>query len=90
MMRAPKTSLHSVLLATSCLVASAFAAPADANPTGGNIVSGKGVITHSGRKTTIDQTSNGAFIDWDSFSIGAGNTVFFNNGAGATLNKVTG
>ncbi|MBB5445111.1 MULTISPECIES: filamentous hemagglutinin N-terminal domain-containing protein [unclassified Paraburkholderia] len=28
-------------------------------------------------------------IDWTSFSIGRGNTVTFNNGSGATLNRVT-
>ncbi|WP_343219838.1 filamentous hemagglutinin N-terminal domain-containing protein [Paraburkholderia tuberum] len=43
--------------------------------------------THS---LTIDQTSSRGVIDWHSFSIGNGNTVAFNNGSGATLNRVTG
>ncbi len=38
----------------------------------------------------IDQTSSRAVIDWRGFSIGAGGVVQFNNGTGATLNRVLG
>ncbi len=38
----------------------------------------------------ITQTSRNAIINWGSFSVGAGNAVRFENGAGATLNRVTG
>ena len=39
---------------------------------------------------TVSQSSSKAIVDWSSFSIGQGGTVQFNNGAGATLNRVTG
>ncbi len=39
---------------------------------------------------TIDQTSGKAIVNWSGFSIGQGGTVTFNNGSGATLNRVTG
>ncbi len=39
---------------------------------------------------TINQSSTHGIIDWHSFSIGSGNLVQFNNGSGATLNRVTG
>lgn len=38
----------------------------------------------------IDQGSQNAIINWDSFSIGTGAGVTFNNGIGATLNRVQG
>ncbi len=66
-------------------------------PTGGRVVSGQATITTSGDTTTITQpyypntvvdSSNKAIITWDSFSIGKDQTVQFNNGDGATLNRV--
>ena len=39
---------------------------------------------------TVTQTSNRGVIDWRSFSIGANGSVLIQNGAGATLNRVTG
>jgi filamentous hemagglutinin family protein len=70
----------------------AACAPAQAQtlPTGGAYVAGSGSIASSGAATTITQSSLRGIIDWHSFSIGAGNTVTFNNGTGATLNRVTG
>jgi len=60
-------------------------------PTGGHYVSGTGSIAKKGAKgLSIDQASTTGIIDWSSFSIGKGNKVQFNNGAGATLNRVTG
>jgi trimeric autotransporter adhesin len=38
----------------------------------------------------VNQASQRAVIDWQSFSIGAGGKVQINNGSGATLNRVTG
>src|SRR5580698_5214365 len=94
MTRAPKIQLHSLLLATSCLIGSSLlaVAPAMAGPTGGNIVSGSGTIHKSGSTTTIDQTSGKAFIDWNSFSIGANQTVKFDAPGknSVTVNDVTG
>jgi filamentous hemagglutinin family protein len=59
-------------------------------PTGGTFTAGSGKITTSGNVLTINQNSLKGIIDWNSFSIGTGSTVTFHNGAGATLNRVTG
>ena len=59
-------------------------------PQGGAFVQGQGSMTRSATALTIQQSSPRGVIDWHSFSIGNGNTVAFNNGSGATLNRVTG
>ncbi|MGF6607849.1 filamentous hemagglutinin family protein [Paraburkholderia sp. WSM4175] len=59
-------------------------------PQGGAFVRGQGAMTSGTTSLTIDQSSSRGVIDWHSFSIGNGNTVAFNNGSGATLNRVTG
>jgi filamentous hemagglutinin family protein len=60
-------------------------------PTGGRVVAGSASIgAPSGGALTIDQTSKDAIINWSGFSIGSGNSVTFDNGSGATLNRVTG
>src|SRR5690242_8800096 len=59
-------------------------------PSGGQFVKGSGAIDGGGQSMTINQTSSRGVIDWNSFSIGGGRQVTFNNGNGATLNRVTG
>jgi filamentous hemagglutinin family protein len=59
-------------------------------PSGGQFVAGSGSISRGGRSVTIDQTSTRGVVDWRSFSIAPSRTVTFNNGNGATLNRVTG
>jgi filamentous hemagglutinin family protein len=59
-------------------------------PAGGHFVAGSGAITSNGATLTINQTTSRGVIDWTSFSIGGGNHVVFDNGTGATLNRVTG
>ncbi|WP_236591575.1 two-partner secretion domain-containing protein [Paraburkholderia metrosideri] len=60
-------------------------------PQGGQYVSGQGSIAASGNHVVVTQPgSTRGVIDWRSFSIGNYNTVTFNNGSGATLNRVTG
>lgn len=59
-------------------------------PQGGTFVRGQGAISSGTTSLTIVQSSSRGVIDWHSFSIGDGNTVAFNNGAGATLNRITG
>ncbi|WP_061172451.1 two-partner secretion domain-containing protein [Caballeronia hypogeia] len=66
----------------------AFGAPP--LPGGGQFVSGAGAITNGSRSVTINQTSSRGVIDWHSFSIGPSGTATFDNGTGATLNRVTG
>jgi filamentous hemagglutinin family protein len=59
-------------------------------PGGGRFVAGAGSISTSGTTLSVNQTSQRGVIDWNSFSIGSGNRVYIDNGAGATLNRVTG
>lgn len=60
-------------------------------PQGGRYVSGQGSIATSGNNVVVTQPgSTRGVIDWRSFSIGKNNTVTFDNGTGATLNRVTG
>lgn len=59
-------------------------------PSGGHFVAGSGSINGSGNTLTINQSGSRGVIDWNSFSIASGRQVAFNNGTGATLNRVTG
>jgi filamentous hemagglutinin family protein len=78
---------------TMLVAALAFApmfAQAQGLPTGGQVVAGTAGIAGSGGSLTVSQTSDKAVIDWSSFSVAKGNSVQFNNGTGATLNRVIG
>ena len=59
-------------------------------PSGGQVIAGTATINGSGNQTVISQSSDKAIINWTDFSIGQGGAVTFNNGDGATLNRVTG
>ena len=59
-------------------------------PSGGQVVAGSADIAGSASTVTVTQTTDKAVIDWTNFSIGHGGEVNFNNGSGATLNRVTG
>ena len=48
------------------------------------------ISSPSATSTLVNQSSQNAIINWGSFSVGAGNSVRFENGSGATLNRVTG
>ncbi|MEN6541706.1 MBG domain-containing protein, partial [Parvibaculum sp.] len=63
---------------------------AGALPTGANVVAGDVSVSSTATSTEVTQTSAAGIVNWSSFSIGEGNTVQFNNGTGATLNRVTG
>ena len=75
----------------------AFAEPlggtvAYANPAGGQVVGGSAAISQSGSELDITQSSSRTVIDWQSFSIGAGETTrFIQPGASSiAVNRVTG
>jgi filamentous hemagglutinin family protein len=53
-----------------------FSAPA--NPIGGTVNQGKATFTSQGSQFTINQTTPGAYINWQSFNIGLGETTTFN------------
>ena len=69
---------------------------ANALPTGGNVVAGNAVISQTQTATSatmnINQTSQRAVVNWDSFNVGKNATVNFNqpNASAVTLNRVTG
>jgi filamentous hemagglutinin family protein len=68
-----------------------FSLPAlRANPTGGAVVAGSAVIGPTGKTLTINQSSNIAIINWQTFSIGSGETTkfFVPTSSSATLNRV--
>ena len=74
-------------------VALACASPAWANPTGGQVAAGSATIgMPSATSMVIDQTSNKAIINWNSFSIGVGESVRFNQPSASSiaLNRVLG
>ena len=88
---------HVLAPASAALVAGAFARPARAQttptptlPQGGVFTAGEGAIAAANGALTVTQASSRGVIDWRSFSIGANGSVTIRNGAGATLNRVTG
>ena len=50
---------------------------AEANPAGGTVVQGAATFNTSGSQFTINQSSANAFINWQSFNIGVGQTTTF-------------
>ncbi|HMH64999.1 MAG TPA: filamentous hemagglutinin N-terminal domain-containing protein, partial [Rhizomicrobium sp.] len=87
-----RTSACGFKLAAS-LTALLAASPALAGgvvPTGGQVTAGQATIGTAPGGLIINQATGHAIINWQDFSIGAGNAVKFNNGSGATLNRVTG
>ncbi len=62
---------------------------AHANPTGAQVVNGQAFLQAQDNKLTVTNTP-GAIINWQSFSVGAGETTYFQqqNAASAVLNRV--
>jgi filamentous hemagglutinin family protein len=80
-------------LTAALLLTTSLQAAAQTLPQGQIIRSGSASITVDGTVMTIDQASRASLIDWNSFNIGAANTVQFNllQGSQATaINLVTG
>ena len=67
-------------------------APILGNPTGGQVVAGNAGITSAGNTVDINQSSDKAIINWQSFSIANGEATKFlvPNSSSATLNRVLG
>ncbi|MBV8471847.1 MAG: filamentous hemagglutinin N-terminal domain-containing protein, partial [Hyphomicrobiales bacterium] len=61
-------------------------------PSGGTVAAGAASISQSRTAMTVNQTSGRAVVNWNSFSIGQGNSVTFNqpSASSAILNRVTG
>jgi filamentous hemagglutinin family protein len=74
-----------------CFADAAIALGGTVLPQSGRFVVGQGTIgAATGDSLVLSQSSRYGIIDWRSFSIGAGGSVAIQNGAGATLNRVTG
>ncbi len=76
----------------ACICLLIVAQSALANPTGGKVTQGNATITNSGTTTTIQQSSNKAIINWNSFSINPNETTQFlqPSSKSFTLNRVIG
>lgn len=63
-----------------------------ANPQNGHVVAGSATIHSAGNSLTVNQTSARAIINWQSFSIGKGQTtqIVQPSASSAILNRVTG
>lgn len=69
-----------------------FGASVYAEPTGGQVTAGAGMINQAGTVTTINQQTQNMAIDWHSFNVRANEAVNFNqpNASAIALNRVTG
>ena len=65
-------------------------APAQADPTGGQVVGGGGAITQSGTTTTINQTTQNMAINWQSYNVNANERVQYiqPSAASVSLNSI--
>jgi filamentous hemagglutinin family protein len=86
-----RSRLMRAALAATALVAGA-AATAAGLPSGGQIAAGSGSIAQSGNTLTVTQTSSKLITNWQSFGIGAGQTVQFvqPSSSAVALNRVVG
>jgi filamentous hemagglutinin family protein len=80
------------LASASVLSLAVMCTAAQAQPSGGSVVAGSAQISSSGATTLINQSTSKAIINWQSFSVGQGSTVQFNqpSASAITLNRVTG
>lgn len=87
----PKPSALSFALALGLGLSAAHAQLApSALPVGGSIAAGTATITQHGSSMQVNQSSQRAVINWQSFNVGSDAQLQFNNGTGSTLNRVTG
>ncbi|HLH93833.1 MAG TPA: hypothetical protein VKW08_01810, partial [Xanthobacteraceae bacterium] len=84
---------RSALLATTSALtalAALTALPAAAGPNGGAVVGGSATIQGQGTSAvTINQLSQNAIINWQTFNLGSGESATFNqpNSAAVVLNR---
>src|SRR2546430_7305278 len=84
------------LLATTALLVLGFvlaSGPAAGGPEGGTVVGGAATIQgQGGPAVTVNQSSNSAIINWNTFNIGTKESVRFNQpgSSSVALNRVTG
>ncbi|MEW6454896.1 MAG: filamentous hemagglutinin N-terminal domain-containing protein, partial [Pseudomonadota bacterium] len=84
---------HRALAAALIGLMAGFPVRAQQLPSGGTVTAGSATITTPNTTTlNVNQSTNQAIINWQSFSIGQGYTVNFNQpgASSSTLNRVTG
>ena len=83
-------ALASVLLCMGMAVQAQTTPAPTQLPQGGKVVGGSAAISSSGSTLTVQQSSQRAAIDWNTFNVGSGAQVNFNqpNAAAVTLNRV--
>jgi filamentous hemagglutinin family protein len=87
------TKIAWALALSALVIPPALSQPApNAHPTGGTVTAGSATIGQGATTTTINQSTNRAAINWQSFNIGSQQTVQFNqpSTAAITLNRVIG
>ena len=85
--------LRALVVAIGCAFSlPALALDAGALPTGGNVVAGQASLSQSGNTLTVNQGSDRAILEWQSFNIGKDAAVHFNQNSASSvaLNRVTG
>ena len=85
------TALQTSLALTLALPAHAQPAP-NARPTGGVVIGGSASISQTANNTAINQSSQRAAVNWQSFNVGSQQSVNFNqpSASAVTLNRVVG
>src|SRR5262245_34118426 len=86
-------NLRNVLLLIATVVLASVGTPAAAGPEGGAVVGGAATITGQGSASvTINQSTQNAIINWNTFNIGRGESVTFQqpNSGSVALNRVIG
>ncbi|CAM2188913.1 fibronectin-binding autotransporter adhesin [Paraburkholderia sacchari] len=83
-------AMHRLSMAIAMLMAGTL--HAQSLPTGGVVVGGQGHIGAGGNTMTVQQDTTRMAVNWNSFNIGAGNTVVFNqpSSSSVVLNTVLG
>lgn len=91
---APSALALACALSVAVASAGVSAAPVTATtlPTGGQVVAGQAAVSQSGATMTVRQGSQNAAINWQSFSVGSGASVHFQqpNASSVALNRVLG
>ncbi|MFP6847679.1 MAG: GLUG motif-containing protein [Pseudomonas sp.] len=85
--------LRALVVAIGCAFSlPALALDASALPTGGSVVAGQATIGQQGSTLTVNQTTDRAILEWQSFNIGKDAAVHFNQNSASSvaLNRVTG
>ena len=91
MVSTAKRALVALMIFAGCGVFATSPALAQPLPTGGTPINGGiGISQPNSSSLLINQSTATGIISWSTFSIAQGHSVQFNNGHGATLNRVTG